>query len=61
MGYIVIYKGIDKGLLEAIGPTGIKKRVIKVAGQLSYIQGGKVYNYIVIIVVYMVTGIWGII
>lgn len=60
IGYNIIYKGIDRGILEKVGPMGIKEIVIRVVGEISYIQGGKVYNYILIMGVYLSMGIWGV-
>lgn len=48
IGYKVTYKGIDKGVLEVLGPRGISKRVGEGSNWIGRMQTGNVYNYILV-------------
>ena len=53
-GYFVSYKIIDRGLLEIMGPKGLSREIINITGYLSAIQSGKIYNYVLMIIIFMV-------
>ena len=46
------YKVLDKGLIEAVGPTGIKRLVRKLTQGASQLQSGQVYNYALAVLLY---------
>ena len=50
-GYKVTYKGVDKGVLELLGPKGIGSRLYEKGYELSKIQSGHVYHYMIVMIV----------
>lgn len=51
-GLDVSYKVLDKGLIEAWGPTGIIKLFKYLTSELSQLQSGQVYNYALAIILF---------
>ena len=51
VGYIYLYKSLDKGFLELIGPKGLEKVSKTLSNILLKLQTGYVYHYIMYIVV----------
>lgn len=47
--YRIIFKLIDRGLIEVFGPLGITRLVNKLATVFSAFQIGFIYNYIFVI------------
>jgi len=43
---------LDKGLIEAVGPTGIQRLLKKLSEGASLLQSGQVYNYALAILLY---------
>ena len=52
-GLDVSYKVIDKGLIEAVGPTGIQNVFVYLSKQASRLQSGQVYNYALAIIIFV--------
>nr|YP_010289347.1 NADH dehydrogenase subunit 5 [Erythropodium caribaeorum]UKP87618.1 NADH dehydrogenase subunit 5 [Erythropodium caribaeorum] len=50
-GHIVSYRTIDRGILEILGPTGIAQFMINRTQQLSNLQSGLLFNYVLVILV----------
>lgn len=48
IGYKITYKGIDKGILERIGPKGINEKVEEGSKWIGTQQNGNIYNYIMV-------------
>jgi NADH-ubiquinone oxidoreductase chain 5 len=44
-GYKVTYKGIDRGILEMLGPEGLSKGLWAKGYDMSRFQSGHLYNY----------------
>jgi NADH-quinone oxidoreductase subunit L len=44
-GYRVVFALMDKGLLEAIGPTGLGVMSFKAGAFITALQSGRVYDY----------------
>lgn len=44
-GHDVIYKIIDRGLIEKIGPYGLSKTIVKLSERSSLLHNGLIYNY----------------
>lgn len=65
LGHLVTYRVIDRGLLEIIGPRGISDVLIKLTQQISNLQSGMVFNYSLIMIVFITLfisgalGAWG--
>ena len=51
--YRGLYKGIDRGILEGVGPYGVRGLMRGLMGVVIGMQGGRVYNYIGVMVVYV--------
>ena len=51
--HLVGYRVIDRGLLEIIGPNGISRVLIKLTQKISAFQSGLVFNYVLIMVVFL--------
>jgi NADH-ubiquinone oxidoreductase chain 5 len=51
-GLDVSYKVIDKGLIEAWGPTGIKRALKNITQGGSSLQSGQVYNYALAVILF---------
>jgi proton-translocating NADH-quinone oxidoreductase chain L len=50
-GYAVSFKGLDRGAIELIGPTGIVRGVQRATAFVSQLQSGYLYHYIFLMVV----------
>ncbi len=48
-GYLVSFKALDKGILEAIGPSGIALSLPSFVSRLSFVQSGYIYHYAFVI------------
>ena len=46
-GYNVSYKLIDRGLVEMIGPEGLRRVILQISNFLSNVQSGVIYQYAV--------------
>lgn len=46
------YKVLDKGLIEAVGPTGIQRLLTSLTQGASQLQSGQVYNYALAVLLY---------
>ena len=46
ISYSQIYQIVDKGLLELIGPTGLKGYLMRLTKQIIYLHTGIFYQYI---------------
>jgi hypothetical protein len=54
-GYYISFKGVDRGLLELIGPLGII-RILKIfIKKISSFQTGLIYHYIFFIVLGLIS------
>lgn len=51
-GLDVSYKVLDKGLIEAAGPTGIQRLLKTLTQNASHLQSGQVYNYALAVLLY---------
>ena len=51
-GHNVSYKVLDKGLFEAIGPTGLSNGIRYLSTIFSKLQSGQVYNYAFTIILF---------
>jgi len=47
----VSYRVIDRGILEILGPFGLSLFFIHKAQQLSNLQSGVLYNYVLLILI----------
>lgn len=57
--HLVTYRVIDRGLLEIIGPNGISKLLIRLTQNISNLQSGMVFNYVLIMIIFTVLLISG--
>ena len=57
--HLVTYRVIDRGLLEIIGPNGISRLLIKLTQNISNYQSGMVFNYVLIMIIFMALFISG--
>ena len=57
--HLVTYRVIDRGLLEIIGPNGISRLLIELTQKISNFQSGMVFNYVLIMIVFMALFISG--
>lgn len=57
--HLVTYRVIDRGLLEVIGPNGISRLLIGLTQKISNFQSGMVFNYVLIMIIFMVLFISG--
>ena len=57
--HLVSYRIIDRGLLEIIGPNGISRLLIRLAQNISSLQSGMVFNYVLIMIIFTVLFISG--
>ena len=48
-GYHISYKLIDKGLIEFIGPEGLKRTILNLSYFISNLQSGIIYQYALLI------------
>lgn len=53
-GYRGLYRIIDRGVLEKIGPKGAMGVMKGLTGKISTLQSGAVYNYVLIMIVFAV-------
>ena len=51
-GHLITYRIIDRGLLEVIGPRGISNILINMTQNVSNLQSGLVFNYVLIMLVF---------
>lgn len=51
--HVVTYRVIDRGLLEVMGPKGVSEILIRLAQGISGFQSGMVFNYVLIVIVFM--------
>ena len=59
-GHKITYKIIDRGLLERLGPNGMSTVIINLTQKMSNLQGGMVFNYALIMIVFTTLFISGI-
>lgn len=59
-GHNITYKVIDRGLLEQLGPNGISRVIINLTQKMSNLQGGMVFNYALIMILFTTLFISGI-
>nr|WGM81681.1 NADH dehydrogenase subunit 5 [Mastigias papua] len=52
-GYKVSFKNFDTGILEKLGPIGIGGYVVNLSKDLSYIQRGYLFNYAILIIMFI--------
>ena len=52
-GYKVSFKNFDTGILEKLGPIGIGNYVVSLSKDLSYIQRGYLFNYAILIIMFI--------
>jgi len=52
--HLVTYRVIDRGLLEIIGPNGILRVLIRLTQNISNFQSGMVFNYVLIMIIFLV-------
>ena len=57
--HLVTYRVIDRGLLEIIGPNGISGLLIRLTQNISNLQSGMVFNYVLIMIIFTVLLISG--
>ena len=57
--HLVTYRVIDRGLLEIIGPNGISRILIGLTQKISNFQSGMVFNYVLIMIIFMALFISG--
>ena len=57
--HLVTYRVIDRGLLEIIGPIGISGLLIRLTQNISNLQSGMVFNYVLIMIIFTVLFISG--
>lgn len=57
--HLVTYRIIDRGLLEIIGPKGISGLLVRLTQNISNLQAGKVFNYVLIMIIFTVLLISG--
>lgn len=57
--HLVTYRVIDRGLLEIIGPNGISRLLIGLTQKISNFQSGMVFNYVLIMIIFMALFISG--
>lgn len=53
-GHVVLYRVIDRGVLERVGPRGVANVVRRLTQRISILQSGVVYNYVLIMVVFVI-------
>lgn len=51
---MVSYRVLDRGLLEAVGPSGISALLRYVSQRLSRLQSGVIFNYALVFIVFSV-------
>nr|ATI10793.1 NADH dehydrogenase subunit 5 [Plenaster craigi] len=51
-GHLITYRIIDRGLLEVIGPRGVSRILINITQNVSNLQSGLVFNYVLIMLVF---------
>lgn len=54
-----VYRGVDGGVWEAVGPTGLKRGVEAAGKAVSGQGGGKVYEYVGMVAVYVGVVLYG--
>lgn len=59
-GHNITYKVIDRGLLEQLGPNGISRVIINLTQKMSNLQGGMVFNYALIMILFTTLFISGV-
>ena len=57
--HLITYRVIDRGLLEIIGPNGISRLLIRLTQNISNLQSGMVFNYVLIMIIFTVLLISG--
>ena len=53
-GYLVSYRILDRGFFEILGPMGISKWMVKGSQGISNLQSGRVYNYALVMITFVV-------
>lgn len=53
------YRVIDRGLLEIMGPNGTSRLLIRCTQNISTFQSGLVFNYVLIMIIFIVFFISG--
>lgn len=51
LGYVYFYKNIDRGLLERVGPFGIKENVDLLSNKINQLQTGFILDYLLYILI----------
>lgn len=57
--HLITYRVIDRGILEIIGPKGISDILIRLTQNISSLQSGMVFNYVLVMIVFVVLLISG--
>ena len=50
---LILYRLLDRGFLETFGPTGLVKCFIYLSNLISFFQSGLIFNYSLIIILFM--------
>nr|ADO51432.1 NADH dehydrogenase subunit 5 [Plakina trilopha] len=58
-GYLVSYRILDRGVFEIFGPMGISRWIVIVSQWISNLQSGRLYNYLLIMLIFVVLFIVG--
>lgn len=53
-GYLVSYRILDRGFFEILGPMGISKWIVRVSQGISNLQSGRIYNYTLVMIIFVV-------
>ena len=53
-GHLVTYRLIDRGLIEMVGPRGAIRGFKRLAQEISNLQSGMVFNYVLIMIIFTV-------
>ena len=52
LGHLVTYRVINRGLLEIMGHKGTSRILIRLTQNISNLQSGMVFNYVLIMVIF---------
>lgn len=57
--HLVTYRIIDRGLLEIIGPNGVSRLLVRLTQNISNLQSGMVFNYVLIMIIFTALFLFG--
>lgn len=58
-GHLVTYRIIDRGVLEIMGPNGVSRVLIRLTRNISNLQSGMVFNYVLIMIIFTALFLFG--